>query len=254
VRKTKFFISAVLAITILIVQVGGVFAAPESQASPIISGTVLSITLETNPNTGITTVVVEVAGKGQDSQKLRVSQETAVALGLVSLDGDGNPVINKAALSRLIEIDPATVIPENEVDRHPVASALETVFSDISGINYDVIMKVHLDKNIGFGVIAQALWLTRQLHGDAQIFEALIVARETGNYDRFTPEGGTTPKNWGQLRKAILEGKLGTVISDKDNNGTDKVKDNNKDKSKDNNKDKSKDNGPEDKEPKDKEK
>jgi hypothetical protein len=172
-------------------------------------------------------------------QTVRVSQETATELGLVLLDGDGNPVINELALSETIDIDPTTVIPDQQESQHPVGSALATFFSDIQGLNYDTIMSAHGD-GIGFGVIAQALWVTSELGGDSQLFQDLLYAKEHNDYSAFSDftEDGTTPKSWGQLRKALLSKKsLGIVMSNHDNNGN-HANENGNNKNKDKNKDK----------------
>ena len=227
--KIKLPISLLLTITILVAQVGTVFAAPTLQESSPISGIVQSITLETDVNTGITTVLVRVLDENDLSQIARVSQETAIRLGLVTRDADGNPVINNSVLGQAIEVEPATVIPDKEVNEHPVGNALATFFADFTGINYDQIMAAH-NKGTGFGVIAQALWLTMKFDGDSEVFLAILEAKETGDYSAFLLDDGTTPENWGQLRKAILDssGKkdsAGVVISNKHKN---KNKDNNR--------------------------
>ena len=220
-NKKKFLISLVLVISILITQVGTVFAAPTLQAFPPIAGTLQSITLETDPNTVITTVVVDVVSEsqaGQTTQTVRINQKTAEQLGLVIIDGDGKPMINDFALGQLIEIDPTTIIPEQEETQHPAGSALATFFSNVEGLDYETIMTAH-DEGFGFGVIAQALWLTTKLDGNSDIFRTILDAKKTGNYSDFILEDGTTPKSWEQFRKAILEKKngLGVVKSNRDN-------------------------------------
>lgn len=233
-NKTKIFIGLVLALSVLIGQVGSVLAAPAPPESDLLTGTVKSITLETDPNTGITTVIVQVTSTDQTTQTLRISQEIAIRVGLVALDGDGNLVINKSALGKLIEIDPATVLPDQQEDRHPVGDALATFFSDVPGLDYEAIMDEH-DKGVGFGVIAQALWLTKEVKGDAEIFNALLQAKQDNNYTnlpfKFVDENGTPiiPKNWGQLRKAIMDGKQ----VDKPENAANQNNGNNKNKDKD---------------------
>jgi hypothetical protein len=240
--KTKFLISLLLTITILVAQVGTVFAAPAKQGPALIAGTVQSITLETDINTGITTVLVTMLDQNGLSKTARVSLETAITLGLVTLDGDGKPVINTSALGQSIEVDPANVILAEGADQHPIGSALAAFFSGINGLTYNQIMAAH-DKGTGFGVIAQALWLTMELGGNSEDFQALLLAKENGDYKDYAivDEEGTitTPKSWGQLRKAILDGKkvtnLGIVRSNQDNNGNGNIKDKDKDKNKDKN-------------------
>jgi hypothetical protein len=215
--KIKIIINIVVAIMVMAAQVGIVFAAPASEDAAPITGAVQSITLETNSSTGIATVQVTIVDENEATQILRISLETAIELGLVILNGDGNPVINEQALGQAIEIDPTTVIPDEEVVQHPVGSALAIFFSDILGIDYETIMASH-ENGFGFGVIAQALWLTKKLDGNSDVFAAILEAKESGDYSVFILADGTTPKNWGQLRKAILSSEkdnLGVIMSGK---------------------------------------
>ncbi|HLO17875.1 MAG TPA: hypothetical protein VK206_23800 [Anaerolineales bacterium] len=238
-NKTKFFISLVLAVSFLIAQVGGVFAASALQDSTSIIGIVESITLETDPSTGVMTVIVGVVNQDQILQTVRLSQKTAKDLRLLALDkkGNGNLVINDLALGEPIEIDPTTVIPDQEATRHPIGNALATVFSDIT--DYDTIMNAHAD-GVGFGFIAQALWLT-EMEGNPDVFQMILDAKESGDYSSIVLEDGIAFSNWGQLRKAILDGKkissVGNVMSNKGNgNNQNNIQNNNKDKTKNQNK------------------
>ncbi len=76
------------------------------------------------------------------------------------------------------------------------------------------------EEGYGFGVIAQALWLTQKMEGDADVLTAILEAKKTGDYSAFTLEDGTVPTSWGQLKKAIMAGdkknNLGVVMSGKD--------------------------------------
>ena len=237
--KTKFITSLVLAFAVLALQIGVVFAAPALQEG-FITGTVTELVCETDTTTGVTTFLVTVEDADGVSQTVRIDQLTAEELGLVTIDGDGNPDCSEEALAEAIglevEIDPATVIPDEEERQHPVGAALATFFSDI--IDYDTIMAAHED-GVGFVVIAQALWLTQKLEGDADVFLTILEAKENKDFSAFTLEDGTTPKDWGQFRKAIMDGdkgNLGIVMSDKDNdngNGNGNGNGNNKNKDKD---------------------
>jgi hypothetical protein len=234
--RMKLLLGIVLTIIFSMAQVGGALAA--QQAAPI-SGTVQTITLESDPTTGVVTVIVDLMDSNDVSQTVRVSQETAIELGLVLLDGDGNPTINELALGEPVEIDPTTVIPDQQEPQHPVGSALATFFSDIEGMDYDTIMAAHED-GVGFGVIAQALWVTSELEGDSGLFQDLLYAKQHNDYSAFSDftEDKTTPKSWGQLRKVLLNKKsLGIVMSNHDNNGTN-ANENGNNKNKDKNKDK----------------
>jgi hypothetical protein len=235
-KKFKFLVSLSAAVGLLIVQVGGAFAAPARQAFPPLTGTVQSVTVESDPSTGIVTVLVSLVSADETAREVRISPQTAEKLGLVEFSGDGKPIIKNSALGQLVEIKLTMVIPEQEADRHPVGNALETFFSDIDGLNYDTIMTIH-EEGLGFGVIAQALWMTRQIGGNSGDFLNLIDAKKTGDYskfDKYLLEDGSVPMNWGQLRKAILhtdkKNNPGLTFSDQKNN------DNNKDKGKDKNK------------------
>jgi hypothetical protein len=224
VNKAKLFFNILLVSILLTTQVTVVSASASLDDAAPISGTVQAITLETDPNTGVTTVLVAVLDEEGASQSSRISQETAVELGLVTLDEDGNPVINEDALGLDIEIDPSDVIPGVDEIQHPVGSALATFFSNIPGLDYDTIMNVHEAGN-GFGVIAQALWLTLKLEGDSGDFITIIEAKKSGDFSDFILEDGTSPMNWGQFKKTVLDG-------DKKNNPS--VGISNKDKNKDN--------------------
>jgi len=197
----KFLVSLLLVMVMLAGQVSVVFAAPER-----ITGTVQSITLETNIDTAVTTVLITLLDNGV-SQTVRVNIDSAIVIGLVALGADGNPVINKAILGQLVEIDSSTVI-EDQLHQHPVGDALATFFSDIIDLDYETIMAVH-DEGTGFGVIAQALWLTKKLEGNAELFLQIIDAKKSKDFSAFVLEDGTSPANWGQFKKAVMEGKKG---------------------------------------------
>ena len=222
INKTKFSLSLVLALILFVTQVGRVFAAPALEDATPISGVVQSITLDADTITGVTIVSVDVVDNDQAVQNIRVSLESAIALGLVVLNEDGKPDINNLALGRPVEVEASIVIPSETKSQHPIGSALATFFSDIEGLDYETIMAAH-EQGVGFGVIAQMLWLTTRLEGNAEIFEELIHAKQTGDFSAFILEDGSTPQNWGQLKKAILEkGKknnLGVVISNSHQNG-----------------------------------
>lgn len=234
--KTKFLIALLLTMSMLASQAGTILAASALQGPIPITGIVQRITVETDINTGLTTVLVAMMDQNDVSETTRISEETAITLGLVTLDGDGKPIINRKALGQSIEVDPTTVISNDEANQHPVGNALASFFSDIAGLDYDQIMRAH-DKGVGFGVIAQALWLTMKFEGDAKVFLAILDAKETGDYSAFILDDESTPKNWGELRKAILEGsdkkeKPGLVMSNKDqenDNRSNPVKEKDKD-------------------------
>lgn len=225
-KRSNFVLGLILASMLLITQVGVAFGASVAQDSSLISGTIIKITLASDPTTGVTTVLVTVKdGKGAP-EIVRLSQETAKKLGFVTLDSDGNPIINKSILGLDMEIDPEEVLP-NEEPQHPVAITLVTFFYDIDGLDYETIMAAHEAGN-GFGGIAQALWVIRRLDGSATDFTRLLQAKKDGDFRDFRLTDGTVPTSWNELRRAVANN-LGTVMSPKDkdedketnsNNGT----------------------------------
>jgi hypothetical protein len=220
-----------------------VFAAPVRADGGTITGVIQRIEVTTDTNTGATAVFVTVKDNNQ-TFRVQLSLEAVLSdpdLDLVTVDEDGNTVINEAALGATIEIDPTTMIVEAQ---HPVGSALATFFD----VEYSAIMDYHEAGN-GFGVIAQALWLTRKIAGnepaegvaDAIFADVMLVKSGEVTYAEFysnyvTNEDGTPideesiPTNWGQFRKALLANdkkvNLGALISQK-GDGADNTPSNN---------------------------
>ena len=218
-KRTKFLLSVLLATIFLAAQVMVVGAAPAAQDTTPITGTIESIVLETDTNTDTTTVVVTLTDEFGETQTIRLSVEDATALGLVTDDGSG-PVVDDGKVGTDVEIDPATVIPDETIDeaQHPVGSALSDFFSDLLGVDYETIMNYH-DDGVGFGVIAQALWMTNALDGDTEIFAAILDAKQNKDFSGIELPDGSTPTNWGQFRKAVMKDRdkskenLGAVMS-----------------------------------------
>jgi len=211
----KIFTSMFLVLALLAMTTGTAFA----QDPTPITGTVQSVTLETDATTGETTAVVTLLNETTGtSQTVRISQATAESLGLVTTDPTtGESTVAADAVGIDIEIDPTTVLVEEntEESQHPVGSALSNFFSEVLGVDYQTIMTFH-DDGLGFGVIAQALWLTNNLDGDTATFEALLEAKQSGDYSAITLADGSTPDNWGDVVKSLKKGNnLGSVMSGK---------------------------------------
>lgn len=244
-KTSKFVFTLLIGVAMLATQVGSVFAAPALQDGSI-TGTATALECGTD-SAGNTIILVTVEDAEGTSQIVGIDLETAEGLGLVTLDEGGLPDCSAEAFTAIldaapeeglaVEIAPEDVIPvETEEAKHPVGLALSLFFSDI--VDYDAIMEAH-DNGTGFGVIAQALWMTMKMEGDADFFMEIITAKESGDYSGFVLEDGSTPQNWGQFKKAVLNGdkknNLGAVMSDKDDNqdktnngkGHDKDKSNN---------------------------
>lgn len=256
-KTSKVLIAVMLVFAILLAQFGVALAAPANEIT-LLSGKVKSITLKTDASTTVTTALVTLLDQKNKSQTVQLSVDTAKALGLITIDENGLPVINPNALGKTVQIDLATDVADDEADLHPVGDALATFFSEIT--DYETIMAAHSD-GTGFGVIAQALWLTQKLktafeteYEPSELFQLILKAKESGDYSAFILEDGTMPKNWGQFRKAIMDGEkkgtLGIVMSNKDkadedkgNNGVGQNNSNNANGNKDNSENKDKDKG-----------
>jgi hypothetical protein len=213
-NKIKLILTAALAFVVLFAQAGNAAAAPLAQDTTPITGTIQSITTETDTN-GITTVLVTVVDDLGATQTIRLSVDTAVALGLVTLDPTTNePIVDETQVGQTIEIDPATVIPDEATEEEETVHPISALLAGFFGEDASVIDGYHTD-GFGFGVIAQALWMSQNLGGDATLASQILEAKESGDYSAFTLPDGTVPTNWGQFRKAVLNKKenLGVVVS-----------------------------------------
>jgi hypothetical protein len=217
-HKTRLLTGILLVLAVLFAQVGTAFAAPAGQETTTISGTIQSITTETDQN-GVTTVLVTLVTAGGETQTVRLSVETADALDLVSVDSTTNAVtVDDAKVGQTVDIDPGTVIPDEEpgVEAvHPIAAILAKFFD----VDPSVVQGYH-DDGYGFGVIAQAMWMAKDLNvgdGETAVDAGLILqAKKTGDYSAFTLPDGSTPTNWGQFKKAVMgkdKHNLGVIVS-----------------------------------------
>lgn len=212
-NKIKLLASVLLAMTVLFAQFSTAAAAPLAQDPSPITGTIQSITLETDAE-GTATVLVTLMDDVGGMQTVRLSVETALALGLVTLDPvTGSPIVDETQMGQTVEIDPATVIPdatEDDEAAHPISELLAAYF----GEDASVVDGYHED-GFGFGVIAQAMWMSQHLNGNPFLTGEILEAKETGDYSAFILPDGSTPSNWGQFKKAVLEKKnnLGVIVS-----------------------------------------
>jgi hypothetical protein len=218
----KILTSIFLMTALLAMTVGTAFA---QEITEQITGTVQSVEFETDAESGETTVLVTVLDDMGETQTLRLSLETAESLGLITTDPEtGEPSVAEGAVDSEVAIDPAVVIPdetevEEEVPAHPVGFAVSEFFGSLVGVDYDTIMASHED-GFGFGVIVQALWLANQIEGDAATFEALLEAKQSGDYSAITLADGSTPDNWGDVVKSLKKGSnLGSVMSGRADSG-----------------------------------
>ena len=214
--KTKYIASILLAVAVMFAQIGIAAAAPSAQETTPLTGTIQTITTETDVN-GVTTVLVTYSDDQGATQTVRLSTDAAVALGLITVDPLTNEVVvDETQVGQPVEIDPTTVIPDEttpETEEGPV-NPISAILGAFFGEDSSVIDGYHED-GFGFGVIAQALWMSKNLNSDASLVDEILEAKQTGDYSAFVLEDGTSPSNWGQFKKAILEHKqnLGVVVS-----------------------------------------
>jgi len=217
--KTKSLAGIVLVLVILFAQVGTVFAAPAAQDTTSITGTVTKLETSTDFN-GVTTVLVTVKDDTGTEQTVRISLDTAVALGLATVDPTTKAVTLKDFTQGepvIVTIDSTTVIADEE-PFNPVAGLLASFFH----VSTTDINEYH-EAGFGFGVIAQALWISNNVSGDGSIAGLILKAKQSGDYSQImlsdgtflTSPDGSAPTNWGQFKKALLGKKnnLGVIVS-----------------------------------------
>jgi hypothetical protein len=191
-----------ITLALLVMVTGTVFA---EEVTPPLTGIVQSVELETDPETSvITAVVVTLVDELGVKQVVRISLKTAIDLGLVDLT---QAVVYIPEEGLEVKIELSDIIEETDdgaedSPQHPVAEALSDFFSTLLGVNYGILMTYHED-GVGFGVIAQALWMTKSLEGDTELFQVILDAKKSGDYSLVTLPDGSTPTNWGQFRKAV---------------------------------------------------
>lgn len=238
--KTKLLAGVLLVFMLLTAQVGVAVAAPLVQDANI-AGTIQDITTETDVN-GVTTVLVTLEDDQGVIHTVRISDVTADELGLFDLTTQ-EPVLTQ--IGQPVVIDPTTVIPDEEPteeDVHPIAWLLATFFFPDDPDMASLIDSFHTGDNeeeqvFGFGVIAQALWMSQSFTedgtADATLAEQILAAKKSGEYDNITLSDGTVfewpdgnvPANWGMFKKALRENKekhnLGVIVSGQADTETD---------------------------------
>jgi len=221
-NKIKLILTVVVVFVVLFAQAGNAAAAPLALDPAPITGIITDIALETDVS-DVTTVLVTVDNLGV-IQTARLSVDTAVDLGLVTLDLATNElIVVESQIGQPVEIDPTTVIPDEAAEEEEPVHPISALLAEFFDVDASVIDGYHTDDGFGFGVIAQALWMSRNLtgtddeSGDASLAHEILVAKESHDYSFFADyfEDGTVPTNWGQFRKAFLNKKnnLGVVVS-----------------------------------------
>lgn len=241
--KFKTVTGIALVLAVLFAQVGTVFAAPAAQDATL-SGTIVSVEPSTPDANGDPTYLITVEDEFGETQTVRVSYDTAVELGLFVLDPNtnepavdpntGEPVLDTDNVGAEIDIDPTTVLPDEETeaeDVHPLATLLAGFFFPDDEENMAIVIdSYHSGDNeaeqvFGFGVIAQALWMARDDEGntDVELAGDILIAKQSKDFEAFFedhPEyaeefGENMPSNWGQFKKVLKDKheNLGNVVS-----------------------------------------
>ena len=239
--KIKLLAGVLLVFMLLTAQVGMAAAAPLAQDAPPITGTIQGIITETDAD-GVTTVLVMLLLEDQTAQTVRISLAYAVELGLI--DPTTQEPVPLEGLIEDVTINPNEVIADEEPAEesvHPIAWLLATFFFPDDPDMASLIDSFHTGDNeeeqvFGFGVIAQALWMSQSFTedgtADATLAEQILAAKKSGEYDNITLSDGTVfewpdgnvPANWGMFKKALRENKekhnLGVIVSGQADDGT----------------------------------
>jgi ABC-type glycerol-3-phosphate transport system substrate-binding protein len=216
--KTKLLAGVLLVLAVLLAQVGTVLAAPAAQSTTTnITGTIVSVITETDEN-GVTTVLVTYTDAEQAEQQVRLTLEAAVAEGLVAVDSTTKVTV-LAQAGEALDIDPSGVIPDQEEPTDEAVNPIAALLAKFFNVEPSVVQGYHED-GFGFGVIAQAMWMAKGLSEETEgtpVDAGLILqAKKTGDYSAFTQPDGTTPTNWGQFKKALMDKdkkNLGVIVS-----------------------------------------
>ena len=215
----KSILGIALAVALALGQVAQVSAAPvQDPTGDPLSGEIVSITSEGTGTEAL--IIVEYKDAEGYYHTVSLTLEEAETLGLVTV----NPVTGElesivAGPGDPIDLTGAEFTEVNacEGTAHPVAGALCGVFFPSMGVGGEMITGWHAD-GYGFGVIAQALFMAKQLDGDTAMAELILQAKKEGNYGGFGEEY-VEITNWGQFKKAVTSGEdksmtnLGAVMS-----------------------------------------
>jgi hypothetical protein len=212
-NKTKLLLTLVLAFAFLFAQVGNVAAAPAQGTTPI-TGTVTQVTCQTDSaGTNTFTVTLDTSS---GSQTVTIDQQTAIGLGLVTADGSGNVDCTSDAVTQELLADAGKTESITPTTTEESVNPISTLLGAFFGVDASTIDTWHSDNHFGFGVIAQALWIAKNLDDSTITFDQILTAKQTGDYSAFFPAGTTDlPTNWGQFKKELLNkhNNLGNVVS-----------------------------------------
>lgn len=164
---------------------------PSDPALELGSGIVVSLALVTDPITLKTTL--DVVLTDLTNPPFSLDLETAIGLALI--------IPNPAMIDTPIELDPVDILEIGEYSDK--TTLLFNFFGAQLALTPDM-LAAYEDGGIGFGVLAEALWITARLGGDAALLDQILVAKKSSDFSTIVLPDGSTPTNWGQLRKSAI--------------------------------------------------
>lgn len=171
------------------------------------SGTVDALAFVNDPVTLVTTLDVTITDGAAVTQVVKLDLETALLLGLI--------IPNAAMLGTPIALDPLVILESGTYSQK--ITLLFSFFGPSLVLTPDQ-LAAYEGEGVGFGVLAEALWITYRLGGDAALFDQILAAKTSGDFSAIVLPDGSTPANWGQLRKAAIlnpHDNLGRIVSGK---------------------------------------
>jgi hypothetical protein len=215
--RLKLTIASIV-ITCVLLAVPTLLAFAENPIVEPVTGTIQTIIPLTDPITGVVTVRVGLR-TADGVLPITYTLENALVLGLVTATADIPPIVTvvETMIGQTFTVDPSLILETGELVTQPVAVTLGDFLSGVLGVDGAILMSYH-DQGLGFGEIAQAGFMALALSGDSTTFSTILTAKKSGDYSAVVLPDGSTPCNWGQLRKAVFADQknlknLGAVMS-----------------------------------------
>ncbi len=210
----RMLLGLALALALVLTQVSFASAAPLSQATSS-SCTVQTVTQDSSGNWVVTC---------SNGSTATLTQDEAVKAGLITVDTTTGVVTQVWTAGMVITLDSSLLIADpcfvssssttgttsgttgttggTSTDNNPVPTALAAFFCGGSSDGATSLEALHME-GFGFGEIAQALFMA-QLLGNGLTAEQILMDKQNHDFSGLTLPDGSTPKNWGQLIKAVL--------------------------------------------------
>ncbi len=151
---------------------------PTDPSKVLVTGVLKSPAFVTDPVTLVTTLSIVVTDATLVDVPVSLSLDQAVALGLIIPD--------PAMIGTVITIDPTLII--KSITYVKGVNTLENYFGAALGLTADE-LAAYKAAGFGYGEIAQACWMATQLGGDAALLNQILMAKQTGDFERDRPAG-----------------------------------------------------------------